>query len=179
VNRFSLIISEPFLRFNRSYREELRKAENLTLLLNADVTEIEANDSASAVSVLRVACLSGTKFSVRAKIFILALGGIENPRLLLLSNKIQSAGPGNGEDLVGRFFMEHPRFDAGVIVPQTPQIQTRFYQQHTVGDTDLIGYIGLSDDTMREEKLTGVIARITPVYDPAFEKALASPELTR
>jgi hypothetical protein len=33
-----------------------------------------------------VACFSGTTFSVKARHFILAGGGIENARLLLLSN---------------------------------------------------------------------------------------------
>ena len=35
---------------------------------------------------------------------MLAAGGIENPRLLLASG-----GIGNGHDLVGRYFMDHPR----------------------------------------------------------------------
>ena len=46
---------------------------------------------------------------MKAKIFVLATGGIENARLLLASNKVQAAGLGNGNDLVGRYFMDHPR----------------------------------------------------------------------
>ena len=40
---------------------------------------------------------------------VLAAGGIENPRLLLASNGVRPAGIGNERDLVGRFFMDHPR----------------------------------------------------------------------
>src|SRR5690606_26488761 len=36
-------------------------------------------------------------------------------RLLLASNRVQSEGLGNGHDLVGRYFMDHPRLQSGSI----------------------------------------------------------------
>jgi choline dehydrogenase-like flavoprotein len=59
--------------------------------------------------------LSGRRFTVSAKIFVLATGGIENARLLLASNQVQAEGLGNGNDLVGRYFMDHPRTMQGSI----------------------------------------------------------------
>ena len=41
--------------------------------------------------------------------FVLAAGGLENPRLLLSANSVHKNGVGNDHDLVGRYFMEHPR----------------------------------------------------------------------
>jgi choline dehydrogenase-like flavoprotein len=64
---------------------------------------------------VQVATLSGRTMSVSAKIFVLATGGIENARLLLASNKVQACGLGNGNDLVGRYFMDHPRLHSGSI----------------------------------------------------------------
>jgi choline dehydrogenase-like flavoprotein len=46
-------------------------------------------------------------------VFVLAAGGIENARLLLVSNKNQPAGLGNHNDLVGRFFMDHVQLYSG------------------------------------------------------------------
>jgi choline dehydrogenase-like flavoprotein len=39
----------------------------------------------------------------------MAAGGIENARLLLASRRVHHAGLGNENDLVGRYFMDHPR----------------------------------------------------------------------
>ena len=44
--------------------------------------------------------------------------GHENARLLLLSNSVQKTGLGNENDLVGRFFMEHPHVYSGIAVPK-------------------------------------------------------------
>ena len=59
----------------------------------------------------------GREFSVRARTYVLAAGGIETPRLLLLSNGVQTRGLGNAYDQVGRYFMEHLAARLGVIVP--------------------------------------------------------------
>ena len=54
--------------------------------------------------------------AVRAQTYVLATGGIENPRLLLASSRVVKPGLGNDNDLVGRFFMEHPHARGGRIV---------------------------------------------------------------
>jgi choline dehydrogenase-like flavoprotein len=87
----------------------------ITVLLNANVTQLQS--SADGTSVERVAFADGDgRYNhVRAKIFMLAAGGIENARLLLLSCSTHAAGLGNQNDLVGRHFMEHPRIRMGRI----------------------------------------------------------------
>ncbi|MCG6862928.1 MAG: hypothetical protein LJE70_16860, partial [Chromatiaceae bacterium] len=52
--------------------------------------------------------MSGRHHQVRAKVYVLATGGLENARVLLLSNDVAPSGLGNQNDLVGRYFMEHP-----------------------------------------------------------------------
>jgi choline dehydrogenase-like flavoprotein len=94
-------------RFGQVYRDEIARADNISSYVNANVMEIETTKDARTVTRLRVACLQGNRFWVSARLFILATGGIENACLLLLSNKVQSGGLGNQNDLVGRFFMDH------------------------------------------------------------------------
>jgi choline dehydrogenase-like flavoprotein len=64
---------------------------------------------------VQVATLTGRRMTVSSRLYVLATGGIENARLLLASNKVQPCGLGNGNDLVGRFFMDHPRLFSGSI----------------------------------------------------------------
>ena len=64
--------------------------------------------------------MSGSRFGVPARVYVLAAGGIENARLLLLSNDVEANGLGNGYGLVGRFFMEHVWYPSGTIVLRQP-----------------------------------------------------------
>lgn len=159
----------PRAPFFRDYRDEIERADNITTYLHANVVEIEATESAQTVTRLRVACLQGSKFWVSARLFILAMGGIETPRLLLLSNKTQSAGLGNQYDLVGRFFMEHPHLWSGVYVPSDPNIfnSTALYKIHMVNKVPIMGKLTLSEEALRREKLLSYCVSIHPSAWPS------------
>lgn len=104
----SLWQHSPPTRFGERYRDALGRAENIRVLLNANAVEIVANEGATAVTEVRLKTLDGKAGSVRPRVVVLATGGIENARLLLASSRVMKAGLGNGNDLVGRFFLEHP-----------------------------------------------------------------------
>jgi choline dehydrogenase-like flavoprotein len=99
----------PPVRFGKVYRKQLLAAKHVNVLLFANAMNIDTTSDAKTVTQIDVATLTGRRFAVRAKQFVLATGGIENARLLLSSNKVQKVGLGNGNDLVGRYFMDHPR----------------------------------------------------------------------
>ncbi|WP_042690761.1 FAD-dependent oxidoreductase [Azospirillum sp. B506] len=105
----------PPIRMGEAYRAEIGRAANITAFLNANVTGLDTNHSATAVERVQVRTLDGPGFTVGARLFVLGCGGIENARILLLSNKVQAAGLGNGNDLVGRYFADHPRFKTSPI----------------------------------------------------------------
>jgi choline dehydrogenase-like flavoprotein len=151
--------------FIKDYPEEIRRADNITTYLNANVTDIETNETAQTVARLRVVCLQGSRFWISAKVFILAAGGIETPRLLLISNKTQSTGLGNQNDLVGRFFMEHLHFWSGIYRPSNPDIfsKTGLYDRiHTVNGVPIIGKLSLSDKVLREKKMANHCIELIP-----------------
>lgn len=109
----------PPTRFGEKYRRTLAEAGNVTVLLNASVTDIALSDNLRRAEALRVLGPGGERALrvVGARAFVLALGGLETPRLLLNANRQLPAGIGNQHDLVGRFFMEHlDVFQAGGIV---------------------------------------------------------------
>jgi choline dehydrogenase-like flavoprotein len=105
----------PPARFGKLYREELKRSRHVRVFLHANAVHIDTDADARTVTRIQVATLSGRKMTVSAKMFVLATGGIENARLLLSSNKVQAEGLGNGNDLVGRYFMDHPRLQSGSI----------------------------------------------------------------
>lgn len=97
------------LRFGAAYKSTLKRSRNISVYLNANVTEIMMNPEGNSVAEVQWATLDGNTARVKAKRFVLACGGLENARLLLVSRKVQPNGIGNQFDLVGRFFMDHPR----------------------------------------------------------------------
>lgn len=105
----------PPARFGKMYREDLKRSQRIRVYLYANATNIDTDRPASNVTRVQVATLTGKYMEVVAKHYVLATGGIENARMLLASNKVQPCGLGNGNDLVGRFFMDHPRMITGNI----------------------------------------------------------------
>jgi choline dehydrogenase-like flavoprotein len=104
----------PPARFGKLYRDVLAKSNNVRVYLYANAVNIEAGAD-QVIHSVKVKTLSGKSLTATAKIFALATGGIENARLLLASNKVRPNGLGNDHDLVGRFFMDHPRLYSGTI----------------------------------------------------------------
>ena len=118
IHRYALDSKKP--RLGAVYRHELGHADNVQVLLHANLIEFATSESANAVSEARIRTLDGKAGRVRARYFVLACGGIENARLLLLSNSVIPQGLGNSYDLVGRFFMDHPSGKLGTITSQAP-----------------------------------------------------------
>jgi len=101
----------PPTRFGTKYRHDLEQARNVFVYLHANVTELEIGKNSPRVRVARIRTLDGKTGFARAKYFVLACGGIENARILLLSNREESGGLGNRYGLVGRFYMDHLRIE--------------------------------------------------------------------
>ncbi len=156
-------LAEPSLLAQRS-REQLDKAENVRVLLHANAMEIESNDSAGSVTGVRVGCLQEKSFQVTAKLYVLATGGIENARLLLISNKIQKAGLGNTYDLVGRFFMEHICFPSGLIRLSNPAAVAPALYFRGASKRGAIARLFLSPEVQAREELLNYSAILEPLY---------------
>ncbi|MDR3529383.1 MAG: GMC family oxidoreductase [Rhodopila sp.] len=93
--------------FGRRYQTRLRAAANVRVLLRATATRLRASRDGSRIDGLDVRNSRDVGFSVTAEQFVLAMGGIETPRLMLTSDDVHAGGIGNANDLVGRFYMCH------------------------------------------------------------------------
>jgi choline dehydrogenase-like flavoprotein len=109
------------LRFGRALRRKLHASRNISVYLNANVTEIELNGAGNHVEACAGVTLAGKMIRFRARRFVLACGGLETARLLLASRAVLSRGVGNQHDVVGRFYMDHPRAVFGRVRFSPPQ----------------------------------------------------------
>lgn len=113
--------SNPTTRFGQKYRAELQASDKIKTFINANLVDMRLDDSRATVTE---AVFRGLKrpglVSVTAKRFVLCLGGIENPRALLNASSQIGAGIGNENDVVGRYFLEHPHLPVGNVVVRKP-----------------------------------------------------------
>ncbi len=99
-------------RFGTEYRHILNH-KDVEVLYNATVVGLEGKGA----EVTHAKVFSSTQdiYHIRARAFVVATGGIENARLLLASANICNKGLGNEHDQVGRYFLNHPKNNYGVI----------------------------------------------------------------
>jgi choline dehydrogenase-like flavoprotein len=99
----------PPARFGRLFRQALAAARNVRVLLHANVSELLVDSHGKTIERVHVLRPNGAPMVVFPKMAVLATGGIENARLLLASDRLHAQGLANAHDLVGRYFMDHPR----------------------------------------------------------------------
>ncbi len=124
--------------------QAIEASGNITLCTNAAVLEIVTDQHGRSVTHLSVAAPGGRRVSVKARYVVLAAGGIENARLLLLSRRAHPQGLGNAHDRVGRFFMDHLSYSAASFTPREPGFREKYFAvwvpvgEHTVRNSVLV-----------------------------------------
>lgn len=141
------------VRFGLTFGSELDAATNLRVITYAEVTRLNLQDGAEALSTASIVTVAGNEFKVNAKYFVLAAGGIENPRILLLSNHQRSPGLGNHSGFVGRLFQEHLWYPSGFIFAARRK-PLRLYTEHIqYGASQVLGQIAVSAQKVRELRI--------------------------
>jgi choline dehydrogenase-like flavoprotein len=153
--RLQFVQFSPPTRLGSRYRDELKKAADVRILLNANVTRIAAVENGAAVERLQIRTLNGLEHSVEARRYVLAAGGLENARILLLSNDVVPVGLGNQNDLVGRFFMEHPHLGgfAEMVVEDVRRLPKIVRERVTVEGRSAKAAFNPTQSFLRRERL--------------------------
>jgi choline dehydrogenase-like flavoprotein len=139
--------------FGRDYLGELERAPNILMMLHANLLELDVAPDGGAVLGARIGSLGGHRGVVRARHYVLACGGIENARLLLLSDAVVPGGPGNAHDLVGRYFMDHPSGKLGTVMAGASDRLVRPYDRQRARGTAPWPEICLSEQAQRAYRL--------------------------
>lgn len=164
------------IRYGRLFRQ--RRHADLRVLVHATVTHLNTDASGRCIQSVEIAHPEGHRATVTARKVVLCTGGIENPRILLYSNRTVSAGLGNTHDLVGRFLMDHPR-DLGMAITFAPKAVTTIrrvfgpYHAHNGGrPREFVGGLALSEALQHQEGLLNCAA--WPVEEHAPDDPFAA-----
>ncbi|MEZ5893456.1 MAG: GMC family oxidoreductase [Parvularculaceae bacterium] len=146
------------LIFGESFAREIQAVKNVKAYLNACVTQIVLSGDRRRAQSVRIETLNGKKFTAKARAFILAAGGIENPRLLL--NWDDGAGKTlcNSSGLVGRCFMEHPTLTAGAVRTQDQNAVADIFSPGLVDGRFVETGLTPSPQRQRSEKILNAVA---------------------
>jgi choline dehydrogenase-like flavoprotein len=157
-----VFIKQPDL--GERFGAELDRAANIRVVLNANVERIDAGPDGRSVRRVLARDPGGRRCQVKTGRVVVCAGGIENARLLLLSDQPDPNGLGNAHGLVGCFFQDHICGRAAVIETDNP----RFIQDHwnmLYGRrANYLPKIALSEAAQRREKTLGCVARLEYQY---------------
>ena len=154
------------LRMGVVFRNDFARAGNVDVFLRANAVELEATQAGNLVRRCRVQTLEARTLYFTARYFVLAAGGIENPRLLLLSDRVHREGLGNRNDLVGRFFTDHATVPIGAIQvaePDAPfELYIRYKNRPALGEIDHVVTILATEAAQAEFELVPIWIRLLP-----------------
>ncbi len=149
--------------FTEQYKNEINQHRNIKTFIYANVIEIKTDEEAHIVTHICIASSQNHRFYLKAKLFILAAGGIENARILLSSNKIKASSLGNKYDLVGRYFMDRPILSS-TFKPTSRRLlnQTSIYDIYRTKGSLVMAKFQISEALMRDENLLNNGAQLFP-----------------
>lgn len=133
--------------------------DGVTLAFDASVTRLEHEpDGAGARRVVaaHVRASTGRTVRVTGARFVVATGGIENARLLLLSEL--------GTDAVGRYMMNHPKNYAGIVTLREPTRSLPYFFGCIAKGFAGYGGLRLTDAEERAEELVNAYVRFEPLF---------------
>lgn len=149
-----LVQQKKWLQWGEAFSPIFEYSSNVRIHLGAHLTRmVSKRNAVHSVNVRG----HGNSYNVRARFFVLAAGGIENARQLLISDI------GNEYDQVGRYYMDHPKGRCGIIECYKPV--------NLSGEWDVRGthplFVGfrLRDDVQRRECILNSHIFLEPVYE--------------
>lgn len=167
-------------RFGEWYRPELEQPAGPRVYYNASLTGLRLGPDGRRVRQLRCRTPGGRELAVTVGDCVLALGGIENARLLLAASGSSVPGIGNRGGWVGMGFMEHPHlYGAGVLALKATQ-DTSAYTRRWTGapredqghsQTPLLAALALSGQVRQTEGLVNLAVTLHRLQDDQAAEA--------
>lgn len=150
-------------RFGTEFTQ-IYDGQNCDLVTGATVIRLDGDPVTAQAQIAIVRGENERSINVRARYFVLAANGIENARLLLLSKYHAPLGLGNAHDVVGRYFMNHPKNYFGWIALHRRLEKLPAYFGFL--ERGLAGYVGLrlNETLQKREGVLNSYVRFEPMY---------------
>lgn len=162
--------------FGARYRARLSNAKNVQVLFHANCGHIALGPDGNRVETVHVSRLDGTQFSVRPGALVLAVGGLETPRLLLASRDVHTEGIGNAHDLVGRYYMCHLAGSVGDLLLEGSPHKVRHGYEMTPDGIFCRRRLALNAFAQKDLGVANLVARLhfPAVSDPSHGNSVLS-----
>ena len=144
------------VRFGNKYLKQIKRSNFIDLFLNTNLTKIEGEE----FSFKKVICLfNNKKIQISGKYLVLATGGIENSRILLL-NEQNSKNLFASNMPIGKFWYEHPFAKLGKAIINEKKINSylrtnynHFVNMFDTGDASITYNISPTEKFINENKI--------------------------
>jgi choline dehydrogenase-like flavoprotein len=173
LERFS-----PPTNFGKRFARALSESPDIVLLLEAEALRLillEAEGAITRVAHLE-AVAAGKRLNVRAGQYVLAAGGLEIPRLLMLSDPSRRGGLGNEGGALGRYYMCHLENTIGrlQLTPKGRPVSLHFERMPDGVYTRR--KLALSAEAQYREGLLNTAFRLhhPPISDPSHHSGILS-----
>ncbi len=162
--------------FGARYAQALKTAPNVRVLLHSNLAKLVFHPNGEAVESIILSTLGGKTFKVIASNFVLAMGGLEIPRLLRANRDKWPLGVGNEHDVVGRYYMCHIAGTIGTL-KQHGSVD-RIWHGYDISDEGIYcrRRLALTAQAQRRLQIGNFVARLhhPRITDPRHRTAVLS-----
>ncbi len=155
LNEKIFIAKDPPWNFGKELKHIFEK-ENVELFL--DSTVIKINKKESHIESVSIKNSLGLENKIKAKNFVIAAGGIESTRLLLVSNI------GNENDQVGRYITNHPKNSSGFIKLNKPATNLTYLYGYLHNGWSKSAGVRVSEDVQKSLGILNSYVRLEPIF---------------
>ena len=136
----------PRPNFKPNLIEQYSTHPRITILINAVTHKMDYDAQTQDISRIQIQ-VGEMKGTVTARKFVLAAGGIENARLLLVSESL----PPN--QWIGRMFQDHPTAQVATVHPTNMHLFQRYFNYFFIGRTRCLPRISLTQSVQEQKKI--------------------------
>jgi choline dehydrogenase-like flavoprotein len=162
--------------FGSRYGGRFTASKDVRVLLHANCVEIIPGKEGERADTSVFRTSSNKEITVSAKATVVAIGGLETPRLFLASRRRHANGIGNTRDLVGRYYMCHIAGTVGDVKFSVPPGAIFHGYERAWDGVYCRRRMALRPEAQRREKIGNAVFRLhhPRLADPAHKTGILS-----